>query len=37
VPISIVYKKAMRDGGLLFLYAYGSYGFGTPPGLPASA
>jgi oligopeptidase B len=32
VPISIVYKKgAARDGKApLFLYAYGSYGFGTP-------
>lgn len=33
VPISIVYRKGFRrDGsGALFLYAYGSYGFGTPP------
>jgi oligopeptidase B len=33
VPISIVYKKGLaRDGSApLFLYAYGSYGFGTPP------
>ena len=33
VPVSIVYKKGFpRDGkGPLFLYAYGSYGFGTPP------
>lgn len=33
VPISIVYKKGFkRDGhGALFLYAYGSYGFGMPP------
>ncbi len=32
VPISIVYKKGFeRDGKQpLFLYAYGSYGFGTP-------
>jgi len=32
VPISIVYKKGYsRDGrGALFLYGYGSYGFGTP-------
>jgi oligopeptidase B len=32
VPISIVYKKGFaRDGkGPLFLYAYGSYGIGTP-------
>ena len=33
VPISIVYKKGIvRDGKApLFLYGYGSYGFGTPP------
>jgi oligopeptidase B len=33
VPVSIVYKKGFtRDGkGPLFLYGYGSYGFGTPP------
>ena len=33
VPVSIVYKKGFaRDGkGPLFLYAYGSYGIGTPP------
>ena len=32
IPVSIVYKKGFpRDGtGALFLYAYGSYGFGTP-------
>jgi oligopeptidase B len=32
VPISIVHKKGfVRDGkGALFLYGYGSYGFGTP-------
>ncbi len=32
VPLSIVYKKGFhRDGSApLFLYAYGSYGFGTP-------
>lgn len=32
VPLSVVYKKGFkRDGkGPLFLYAYGSYGFGTP-------
>jgi oligopeptidase B len=32
VPISIVYKKGFaRDGkGALFLYGYGSYGYGTP-------
>jgi len=31
IPVSIVYKKGFaRDGkGALFLYAYGSYGFGT--------
>ncbi|HXS96293.1 MAG TPA: S9 family peptidase [Candidatus Limnocylindrales bacterium] len=33
VPVSIVYRKGFqRDGhGALFLYAYGSYGMGTPP------
>ena len=33
VPISIVYKKGFaRDGKApLFLYGYGTYGFGTPP------
>jgi oligopeptidase B len=33
VPVSIVYRKGFaRDGkGALFLYGYGSYGFGTPP------
>ena len=33
VPISIVYKKGfVRNGKApLFLYGYGSYGFGTPP------
>jgi len=32
VPISIVYKKGFERNGKapLFLYAYGSYGFGTP-------
>src|SRR6202011_2439867 len=32
VPLSIVYRKGFkRDGKApLFLYAYGSYGFGTP-------
>jgi oligopeptidase B len=38
VPISIVYKKGFaRDGhGPLFLYAYGSYGFGTPAGFSSN-
>ena len=33
VPISIVYKKGFEKNGNapLFLYAYGSYGIGTPP------
>ncbi|HYL73313.1 MAG TPA: S9 family peptidase [Bryobacteraceae bacterium] len=33
VPISIVYKKGFKRDGTapLFLYAYGSYGIGTPP------
>ena len=32
IPVSVVYKKGFpRDGsGALFLYAYGSYGIGTP-------
>ena len=32
VPVSIVYKKGFERNGKapLFLYAYGSYGFGTP-------
>ncbi|HJW73980.1 MAG TPA: S9 family peptidase [Geothrix sp.] len=32
VPLSIVYRKDLKREGLapLFLYAYGSYGFGTP-------
>lgn len=32
VPLSIVYKKGFERNGKapLFLYAYGSYGFGTP-------
>jgi len=32
IPLSVVYKKGLkRDGNApLFLYAYGSYGFGTP-------
>jgi oligopeptidase B len=38
VPISIVYKKGFaRNGkGALFLYGYGSYGFGTPAGFSSS-
>jgi oligopeptidase B len=38
VPVSIVYKKDfVRDGkGPLFLYGYGSYGFGTPPTFSAT-
>jgi oligopeptidase B len=38
VPISIVYKKGFkRDGtGPLFLYGYGSYGFGLPVTFSAS-
>ena len=33
VPVSLVYRKGLkRDGSApLFLYAYGSYGIGTPP------
>ena len=39
VPISIVYKKGLvRDGKApLFLYGYGSYGFGTPPTFSSNA
>ena len=38
VPISIVYKKGLkRDGSApLFLYAYGSYGFGTSAGFQSN-
>src|SRR5580658_5969712 len=38
VPLSIVYKKGFRPDGSapLFLYAYGSYGFGTGPGFLSS-
>ena len=38
VPVSIVYKKGFqRDGkGALFLYAYGSYGFGTTQGFSSN-
>jgi oligopeptidase B len=34
VPISVVYKKGVERNGKapLFLYAYGSYGIGMPPG-----
>jgi oligopeptidase B len=34
VPLSIVYHKDLKKGGSapLFLYGYGSYGFGTPAG-----
>lgn len=32
IPLSIVYKKGFKqdENGPLFLYGYGSYGFGTP-------
>ncbi|MFL6354840.1 MAG: S9 family peptidase, partial [Bryobacteraceae bacterium] len=32
IPLSVVYKKGFKRDGTapLFLYAYGSYGFGTP-------
>ncbi len=38
VPISIVYKRGFkRDGSApLFLYAYGSYGYGTPADFSSS-
>ncbi|MGA7238269.1 MAG: S9 family peptidase [Bryobacteraceae bacterium] len=38
VPISIVYKKGFeRDGrAALFLYAYGSYGYGLPAGFSSN-
>ena len=38
VPISIVYKKGFeRDGRApLFLYAYGSYGYGSPAGFSSN-
>ena len=38
VPLSIVYKKGFKqDGkGPLFLYAYGSYGFGMPAAFSSS-
>ena len=33
VPLSVVYRKGVKHDGSapLFLYAYGSYGYGTPP------
>jgi len=33
VPVSLVYRKGVKRDGTapLFLYAYGSYGYGTPP------
>ena len=38
IPISIVYRKGFeRDGsGALFLYAYGSYGYGMPAGFSSN-
>ncbi len=38
VPLSIVYRKGLkRDGSApLYLYAYGSYGLGTPPTFSSS-
>jgi len=38
VPMSLVYRKGLaRDGKApLWLYAYGSYGFGTPPNFDAN-
>ncbi len=38
VPVSIVYKKGfLRDGsGKLHLYAYGAYGYATPPSFSAN-
>lgn len=37
VPVSIVYRKGFKkDGnGPLYLYAYGAYGYATPPGFSA--
>jgi oligopeptidase B len=34
IPLSIVYRKGVKKDGTapLYLYAYGSYGFGTPAG-----
>jgi oligopeptidase B len=38
VPLSIVHRKGFRQDGTkpLFLYAYGSYGFGSPPAFSPS-
>jgi oligopeptidase B len=38
VPLSIVYRKGLKKDGLapLFLYGYGSYGFGMPAGFNSS-
>jgi oligopeptidase B len=38
VPLSVVYKKGFKRDGTapLFLYAYGSYGFGTPASFSSS-
>lgn len=38
IPVSMVYRKGFeRDGrGALFLYAYGSYGYGSPAGFSSS-
>lgn len=37
VPVSLVYRKGFKkDGnGPLYLYAYGAYGYATPPGFSA--
>ena len=32
VPVSIVYRKDRAPAGPLHLYAYGAYGYATPPG-----
>jgi oligopeptidase B len=38
VPVSILYRKGYpKDGsGLLHVYGYGAYGYGTPPGFSAA-
>ncbi|MBV9304283.1 MAG: S9 family peptidase [Acidobacteriaceae bacterium] len=38
IPLSVVYKKGFKRDGTapLFLYAYGSYGFGTAAGFSSS-